>query len=163
MYKKAYILSFILLASCSNFKGSFVLIDDYEGTDAATLTLIEGTSVTHLQAYKYNQEDKCYESVSYEKLTSKNIFSSEKEIVDFKLKPNAMYILDEISESRNYVYSTSFIPEPGKKLLYSSRVFYELDSQVNLSNYDSINFNELKVVKGWNINNRCRNFLGWLK
>lgn len=163
MYKKAYILSFMLLASCSHMKGTFVLIDDYEGSDAVTLTLIKGSSILHLQTYQYNEEDSCYESVSYEKLISKNVFSSEEEIVEFKLKPNIHYVLDEIPDRGNFRYSRAFIPEPGTNIIYRSRVFYEVKSKVNLSNYNTINSHELKPVKGWNISNRCRNFLGWLK
>lgn len=153
----------MLLASCSHMKASFVLIDDYEGSDAATLTLIKESSTMHLQTYKYNEEDNCYESVSYEKLMSKDLFSSEKEIVEFKLKPNIKYVLDEIPDTRDYRYSTAFIPEPGKNIIYRSRVFFELKSKVSLGNYQSINYHELKPVTGWNLSNRCRNFLGWLK
>jgi len=161
---KTLILAMILIGLTGCAKVLPLDYDNYNGSDAATLYVLnrEGNVGTiYLGSYTMNSKDNCYDMSDRYELDS-NVFQAKGNIIVSKVKPDVLYSVSQINSSGRFIQSTnsSLIPEAGKYYYIVSgnkavQVPSDFVPDASVNSDEIVNKYSNNPVRYWNVKKIC--------
>ncbi len=163
-FNKILILGVILIGLTGCAKVLPLDYDNYNGSDAATLYVLNrqgNVGTIYLGSYTWNSKDNCYDMSDRYELDS-NVFQAKGNIVISKVKPDVLYSVSQLESSGHFVQSThsSLIPEAGKYYYVASgtkavEVPADFVPDASINSDEVVKKYGMNPVRYWNVKKIC--------